>query len=234
MIKAAIVGGSGYTGGELARIICRHPEIEVSAVTSRQLAGSSISKAHPFLQGFLDIKFQERLTRRPRRGLHRDTARGLHGDRARAIGQRRQGHRSLWRLSPQGPCHLQALVWARPQGHRQPGEGGLRHTGAVPGGDRQGRFRFQPRVLPHLLHPIPRAHVRQRTGRRSPGHRCQEQHLRGRGGADQGHPPSHLWGEHNALQGGHSPAHPGDPDVPWKVSTGASWTSYSLLISCPW
>ncbi|MDD1748049.1 MAG: N-acetyl-gamma-glutamyl-phosphate reductase [Methanomassiliicoccales archaeon] len=62
MIKAAIVGGSGYTGGELARIICRHPEIEVSAVTSRQLAGSSISKAHPFLQGFLDINFQERLT----------------------------------------------------------------------------------------------------------------------------------------------------------------------------
>ena len=62
MIKAAIVGGSGYTGGELARIICRHPEIEVSAVTSRQLAGSSISKAHPFLQGFLDIKFQEKLT----------------------------------------------------------------------------------------------------------------------------------------------------------------------------
>jgi len=62
MIKAAIVGGSGYTGGELARIICRHPEIEVNAVTSRQLAGSSISKAHPFLQGFLDINFQERLT----------------------------------------------------------------------------------------------------------------------------------------------------------------------------
>jgi N-acetyl-gamma-glutamyl-phosphate reductase len=62
MIKAAIVGGSGYTGGELARILCRHPEIEISAVTSRQLAGSSISKAHPSLQGFLDINFQERLT----------------------------------------------------------------------------------------------------------------------------------------------------------------------------
>ncbi len=62
MIKAAIIGGSGYTGGELARIICRHPEIELGAVTSRQLAGSSISKAHPFLQGFLDINFQERLT----------------------------------------------------------------------------------------------------------------------------------------------------------------------------
>lgn len=62
MIKAAIVGGSGYTGGELARIMCRHPGMELCAVTSRQHAGSSISKAHPFLQGFMDLRFEERLS----------------------------------------------------------------------------------------------------------------------------------------------------------------------------
>ena len=61
MISAAIVGGSGYTGGELARLLCRHPEIEVQAMTSRQHAGVKISKAHPFLNGFVDLNFTDKL-----------------------------------------------------------------------------------------------------------------------------------------------------------------------------
>jgi N-acetyl-gamma-glutamyl-phosphate reductase len=63
MIKAAVVGGSGYTGGELARLLCRHPNVELAAMTSRQLAGTKVSKAHPFLRGFVDISFEEKLTR---------------------------------------------------------------------------------------------------------------------------------------------------------------------------
>ncbi|QLH75459.1 MAG: N-acetyl-gamma-glutamyl-phosphate reductase [Methanomassiliicoccales archaeon] len=61
MIKAAVVGGSGYTGGELARLLCRHPRIELVAMTSRQLAGTRVDKAHSFLKGFVDIFFTDKL-----------------------------------------------------------------------------------------------------------------------------------------------------------------------------
>jgi N-acetyl-gamma-glutamyl-phosphate reductase len=61
MIKAAVVGGSGYTGSELARILCRHPEISLVAMTSRQNAGTPVSKVLPSLKGFTDIIFEAQL-----------------------------------------------------------------------------------------------------------------------------------------------------------------------------
>jgi N-acetyl-gamma-glutamyl-phosphate reductase len=61
MIKAAIVGGSGYTGGELARLLCRHPKISLEAMTSRQHAGVKVSKVHTYLDGFVDLRFDEKL-----------------------------------------------------------------------------------------------------------------------------------------------------------------------------
>jgi N-acetyl-gamma-glutamyl-phosphate reductase len=61
MIKAAIVGGSGYTGGELARLLCRHPKISLEAMTSRQNAGVKVSQVMPYLDGFVDLRFEERL-----------------------------------------------------------------------------------------------------------------------------------------------------------------------------
>ncbi len=61
MIKAAIVGGSGYTGGELARLLCRHPKISLEAMTSRQNAGMKVSRLMSFLDGFVDLKFEEKL-----------------------------------------------------------------------------------------------------------------------------------------------------------------------------
>lgn len=62
MIKAAVVGGSGYIGGELARLLSRHPKISLDAITSRQLAGQQVSDTHPFLRGYVDIKFTESVT----------------------------------------------------------------------------------------------------------------------------------------------------------------------------
>lgn len=35
MTSIGIIGGTGYTGGELARLLCRHPDIEIAAMTSR-------------------------------------------------------------------------------------------------------------------------------------------------------------------------------------------------------
>ncbi len=56
-IRAAIVGGSGYTGGELLRILEGHPKIQVDAVTSRKQHNRSVSKVHPNLRGKTDLKF---------------------------------------------------------------------------------------------------------------------------------------------------------------------------------
>ena len=56
MIKCAIVGGSGYIGGELMRLCLSHPQIELVAVTANEMAGSPIAKAHPGLS-HLNKKF---------------------------------------------------------------------------------------------------------------------------------------------------------------------------------
>ena len=57
--RAAIVGGSGYTGGELLRLLLKHPEIELAAVASRSRAGKSVYKVHPNLRKMTDLKFVE-------------------------------------------------------------------------------------------------------------------------------------------------------------------------------
>ncbi len=57
MIKASIVGGSGYVGGELLRLLLGHPEIEVGQVTSETFAGSYVYGVHPNLRGRTGLKF---------------------------------------------------------------------------------------------------------------------------------------------------------------------------------
>jgi len=56
-MNIGIIGGSGYTGGELLRVLLRHPEIEISAVTSESHTGEKISIVHPNLRGITDLKF---------------------------------------------------------------------------------------------------------------------------------------------------------------------------------
>ncbi len=57
MIKAGIIGGSGYTGGELIRILLNHPEVELDFVYSSSKPGKPVAEAHPDLYGLLDLKF---------------------------------------------------------------------------------------------------------------------------------------------------------------------------------
>ncbi|MCL2607682.1 MAG: N-acetyl-gamma-glutamyl-phosphate reductase [Methanomassiliicoccaceae archaeon] len=59
MKKAGIIGGTGYTGGELARILCTHHGIEVKAMTSRQNAGKNVSDIQTHLKGYLDMEYTE-------------------------------------------------------------------------------------------------------------------------------------------------------------------------------
>ncbi len=58
-IKAGIVGGTGYTGVELLRILANHPEVDLQVITSRSEAGLPVSDLYPNLRGFMDIQFTE-------------------------------------------------------------------------------------------------------------------------------------------------------------------------------
>lgn len=55
MTKVAIIGASGYTGVELARILCNHPHITLTAVTSRQYEGQSLGRVFPNLNKKIDL-----------------------------------------------------------------------------------------------------------------------------------------------------------------------------------
>jgi len=59
MIKAGIVGGTGYTGVELLRLLAQHPEVELNVITSRGEAGRPVSDLFPNLRGQIDLAFTE-------------------------------------------------------------------------------------------------------------------------------------------------------------------------------
>ncbi len=61
MIKAAIAGGTGYTAGELLRLLVNHPEIEIGSVMSTTSAGSAITEFHRDLLGDCDLVFTDTL-----------------------------------------------------------------------------------------------------------------------------------------------------------------------------
>lgn len=56
-VSVSIVGGSGYTGGELLRLLLQHPQVNLTAVTSRAYTGKLIHKVHPNLRGVTNLKF---------------------------------------------------------------------------------------------------------------------------------------------------------------------------------
>ena len=56
-LRVAIVGGSGYTGGELARLLLFHPEVELTQVASSSQAGHYVYSAHPNLRKLTNIRF---------------------------------------------------------------------------------------------------------------------------------------------------------------------------------
>lgn len=58
MIRAAVVGATGYTGGELLRILLAHPEVRIAHVTSESRPGQKIGDIHPFLRGRLDLTLE--------------------------------------------------------------------------------------------------------------------------------------------------------------------------------
>ena len=59
MIKVGIVGGTGYTGVELMRLLARHPAARMQVITSRSEAGKSVAELFPNLRGLVDLDFVE-------------------------------------------------------------------------------------------------------------------------------------------------------------------------------
>lgn len=59
VIRTGIVGGTGYTGVELLRLLSKHPQVEVSVITSRAEAGVKVADMYPSLRGHIDLAFSE-------------------------------------------------------------------------------------------------------------------------------------------------------------------------------
>ena len=57
MVRVSIIGASGYVGGELARLLLFHPEVEVAQVTSERLAGKPFTSTHPNLRGRTGLQY---------------------------------------------------------------------------------------------------------------------------------------------------------------------------------
>ena len=59
MIRAGIIGGAGYTAGELVRILVNHPEAEIAWIHSESQAGKPVAEHHPGLVGDTDLVFTD-------------------------------------------------------------------------------------------------------------------------------------------------------------------------------
>ena len=59
MLKVGVVGGTGYTGAELLRLLVMHPKVELRYVTSRSESGKKIADLFPNLRGFTEMCFTE-------------------------------------------------------------------------------------------------------------------------------------------------------------------------------
>ncbi|MDP7077063.1 MAG: N-acetyl-gamma-glutamyl-phosphate reductase, partial [Desulfobacterales bacterium] len=59
MIRAGVVGATGYAGAELVRILTGHPGVKLAIVTSRQYAGDAFDKVFPSMAGVVNLKCRE-------------------------------------------------------------------------------------------------------------------------------------------------------------------------------
>jgi N-acetyl-gamma-glutamyl-phosphate reductase len=55
-MKIGLIGGSGYAGGELLRLLAAHPHFEVVAISAHSNAGEEITSIHPQLQSYLNLR----------------------------------------------------------------------------------------------------------------------------------------------------------------------------------
>ena len=115
--KVAIIGASGYTGGELLRWALLHPEMEVMQITSERFAGQAAYKLNPNLRGFTQLAFV------PVKELKDDIDAVFictpHKAAApyvkRFLGNRRKNNRPVCRLPPEKQGYLCAILPGAPR-----------------------------------------------------------------------------------------------------------------------
>lgn len=59
MLRVGIVGGTGYTGSELLRILVRHPDVQVACITSRTELGTPVADLFPHLRGYCELSYTD-------------------------------------------------------------------------------------------------------------------------------------------------------------------------------
>src|ERR1700761_6340972 len=59
MVRIAILGATGYTALELIKLLLRHPEAEITTLTSRQEGNPHVAAVHPSLVGRIDLKLED-------------------------------------------------------------------------------------------------------------------------------------------------------------------------------
>ena len=103
MIKVGIIGGAGYTAGELIRLLLNHPDAEITFVNSTSNAGNKITDVHSGLYGETDLIFTDELPLdRPPFLLYRSRRyEEVHGEPYRT--RKREDHRSQYGLPHRKP-----------------------------------------------------------------------------------------------------------------------------------
>src|SRR5437899_3934269 len=138
MRTAAVVGGAGYAGGELLRLLLSHPEVEVTQVTSERLGGKFVHSVHPHLRRRTDLKFQSRASLQPVDVLFLALP---HGQTSREIDQ----------LQPLAPTIVDLSADSR-----------LRDSGSYP--TWYGWEHPQPSLLDDFVYALPELHREQIRG----------------------------------------------------------------------
>ena len=101
MIKVGIIGGAGYTAGELIRLLLNHPDAEITFVNSTSNAGNKITDVHSGLYGETDLIFTDEPDRPPFLLYRSRRYEKVHGEPYRT--RKREDHRSQYGLPHRKP-----------------------------------------------------------------------------------------------------------------------------------
>ena len=97
MIRVGIIGATGYAGAELVRILCGHPDIELTILTSRQYAGVKFDEIFPSMTGSVDLVCEalsvDRVCDSADVVIYRTSPQDSHGDWCPNLFSRQKGHR---------------------------------------------------------------------------------------------------------------------------------------------
>ena len=174
-LRVAVIGASGYSGGELLRLLAPDPDITVEVATAHAQAGRPVGDVHPFLAGRLPLTLTP-FDAEALEGLDCVFIALPSGEAMQivpvAAGQGRLRHRPGRRPAPADRGALRAVLPQAAHGAAPAGRGGLRAAGTEPRAHPRREADREPGLLPDRRHPGPAAGAEGRA-RADRGHRHQ-------------------------------------------------------------